>query len=99
MRAIQHRGPVQTWSISSLLAFGLVLMGYTRTMARGSAAEAFAWSVAWAMPVGIAIYARTHPDAIYRSYDKYLGAFALLSFLIVAPVLPGVLRGLATTIW
>ena len=99
LRAVVNRGHAQTWSIASLLTFGLSFMGYTRAMSTGNVAEAFAWSVSWAMPLGLALYARMAPDATFRKLDLWLGVAAILSFLPAAPLLPAVLRGAAAWIW
>jgi hypothetical protein len=99
LRAILNRGHAQTWSIAALLTFGLSFMGYTRAMANGNAAEAFAWSISWAMPLGLALYARMAPDAEFRRVDLWLGVMAALSFLPVAPLLPAFLHGAAALIW
>jgi hypothetical protein len=99
IRALMNRGHAQTWSIAALLTFGLCLMGYTRAISSGNMAEAFAWSVSWAMPVGLALYARSAADAELRRLDLWLGVAAGLTFLMVAPVLPPLLRGLAGLIW
>lgn len=99
LRATWNRGGAQTWSIASLLTFGMAFMGYTRAMAMGSAADAFAWSVSWAMPVGLALFARSAPDAVYRRADLWVGVAVVLSFVVVLPFLPGLLRGAAAMIW
>jgi hypothetical protein len=99
LRAVVNRGHAQTWSIAAILTFGLCVMGYTRAMSTGNVAEAFAWSVAWAMPVGLALFAGRAPDAAVRRLDLWLGVAAVLTFLMIVPVLPGTLRGLATLIW
>ena len=99
LRAVLNRGHAQSWSIAALLTFGLCFMGYTRAMAMGTAAEAFAWSVSWAMPVGLALYARMAPEAEFRRLDLWLGVMAALTFLPVAPILPALLRGAARAIW
>jgi hypothetical protein len=74
-------------------------MGYTRAMSTGNVAEAFAWSVAWAMPLGLALFARRAEDAAMRRLDLWLGVGALLTFLAVVPLLPAMLRGAAALIW
>jgi hypothetical protein len=99
LRALLNRGHAQTWSIAALLTFGLSFMGYTRAIAGGTAAEAFAWSVSWAMPLGLALYARMAPDAEFRRLDLWLGAMAAVSFLPMAPLLPALLHGAARAIW
>ena len=99
LRAVLNRGHAQSWSIAALLTFGLCFMGYTRAIATGNVAEAFAWSISWAMPVGLALYARMAPDAEFRRLDLWLGVMAGLSFLLVAPLLPPFLRGAAALIW
>ncbi|NNF73269.1 MAG: hypothetical protein HKO95_04215 [Rhodobacteraceae bacterium] len=98
-RGIYNRGPVQVWAIASIFAFGMVFMGYTRAMMQGTAAEAFAWSVSWAMPLGLALFARSNPDAVYRGFDKYVGIIGLLLFIPVVGALPGVLRQAAEALW
>src|SRR6056297_4065877 len=85
IRAIVNRGGAQTWSIAALLTFGMAFMGYTRAVAMGSAAEAFAWSISWAMPVGLAVFARSAPDALERGLDKWVGIGAVVSFILVLP--------------
>ncbi|MEM9973773.1 MAG: hypothetical protein AAF771_06295 [Pseudomonadota bacterium] len=99
LRASMHRGPIQVWSIASIFAFGMVFMGFTRAMAQGSPAEAFAWSISWAMPVGLALFARSPGETVYRKFDFYLGAVAAFGFLPVAPFLPVLLRQASDAIW
>jgi len=99
IRALVNRGGAQTWSIAALLTFAMAFMGYTRAVAMGSAAEAFAWSVAWAMPVGLAIYARSAPDAAGREVDKWVGIAAAISFILVLPVMPVFFHWAADLIW
>jgi hypothetical protein len=99
LRAILNRGHAQTWSIASLLTFGLCFMGYTRAISTGNVAEAFAWSVSWAMPVALALYARRAPDAEFRRLDLWLGIVAVATFIMVVPVMPGALHGAAALIW
>lgn len=99
LRAIMNRGHAQTWSIAALLTFGMCFMGYTRAISTGDVAEAFAWSIAWAMPVGLALYARRAPDAEFRRLDIWLGVLAALSFIMIAPILPPFLRGASAMIW
>jgi hypothetical protein len=99
LRAVRNRGHAQTWSIAALLTFGLCFMGYTRAIAGGDAAEAFAWSVSWAMPLGLAVHARGAPDAVLRRIDVWIGAAAAASFLLVVPLMPPMLRGAARLIW
>jgi hypothetical protein len=98
LRAVVNRGHAQTWSIAAILTFGLCVMGYTRAISTGNVAEAFAWSVAWAMPLGLALYARRAEDAEMRRLDLWLGVGALLTFLAVVPLLPATLRGAAALI-
>ena len=98
-RAVLNRGPVQVWAISSIFAFAMVFMGYTRAMMQGTPAEAFAWSVSWAMPVGLAVFARSHPAAVFRRFDFVVAFGAAFSFLAVAPFLPGALRRVAGLLW
>lgn len=100
VRAVHDRGGAQKWSIAAILTFGMAFMGFTRAMTpMGSAADAFAWSMSWAMPVGLAIFARSAPDASLRRADIWVGAGAALSFLPALPLMPGVLRGAAELIW
>ena len=99
LRAVRNRGGAQTWSIAAVLTFGMAFMGYTRAMMIGDAAEAFAWSISWAMPVGLAIYARSAPDAVWRRADIWVGATVAVTFILVLPFLPGLLRGAAELIW
>jgi hypothetical protein len=99
LRAVVNRGHAQTWSIAAILTFGLCFMGYTRAISTGNVAEAFAWSVAWAMPLGLALYARRAEDAEMRRFDLWLGIGALLTFLAIVPLLPAMLRGAAALIW
>jgi hypothetical protein len=74
-------------------------MGYTRAISTGNVAEAFAWSVSWAMPVALALYARRAPDAEFRRLDLWLGIVAVATFIMVVPVMPGALHGAAALIW
>jgi hypothetical protein len=99
LRAVLNRGHAQSWSIAAILTFGLAFMGYTRAMSTGNVAEAFAWSISWAMPVGLALYARGAADAKFRHLDLWLGVVAVASFIVALPVLPPVLRAAATAIW
>lgn len=100
IRAVKDRGGAQTWSIAAILTFGMAFMGFTRAMTpAGTAAEAFAWSISWAMPVGLAIFARSAPDASLRRADLWVGIGAVLTFVFVLPLMPGVLRGAAGLIW
>ena len=98
-RAVLSRGKPQIWAIAGIFAFGMVLMGYTRAMQTGAVNEAFAWSVAWIMPLGLAIYARATPDAPLRPWDKWVFGGVLLSFAMIAPLLPRVLRVVSDAIW
>lgn len=99
LRAVRNRGRARTWSIAALPAFGAVFMGYTRAVEMGTAAEAFAWSVSWAMPVGLALFARSAPDAAFRRADKWVGAAAAVTFILVLPVMPLFFHGAADLIW
>ncbi len=99
IRAIVNRGGAQTWSIAALLTFGMAFMGYTRAVAMGSAAEAFAWSISWAMPVGLAVFARSAPDALERGLDKWVGIGAVVSFILVLPIMPVFFHWAANLIW
>lgn len=99
LRAVANRGHAQSWSIAAILTFGLAFMGYTRAMATGTAAEAFAWSVSWAMPVGLALYARSAPDAEARRADLWVGVAVVLTFILVLPLLPPALRAASAMIW
>lgn len=98
-RAVMNRGGAQTWSIAALLTFGMAFMGFTRAVAMGSTAEAFSWSVSWAMPVGLAIFARAAPGAVWRNADRWVGAAAALSFILVLPALPWFFVTAAGLIW
>lgn len=99
LRVIKNRGGAQTWSIAALCTFGMAFMGFTRAMIIGTPMEAFAWSVTWAMPFGLAVFARSAPDAVYRNYDKWVGAGAALLFIVVLPFLPSFLRTVAAALW
>jgi hypothetical protein len=99
LRAVLNRGHAQSWSIAAILTFGMAFMGYTRAMSTGNVAEAFAWSVSWAMPVGLALYARMAADAEFRRADLWVGVAALLTFILVLPVLPSLLHGATRLIW
>lgn len=98
-RAVMNRGGAQTWSIAAILTFGMAFMGYTRAVAMGSAAEAFAWSISWAMPVGLAVFARSAPDAVYRRADIWVGAAVVATFILAAPLLPAFFHAAADLIW
>lgn len=99
LRAVRNRGHAQTWSVATILTFGMAFMGYTRAIGSGNLAEAFAWSVAWAMPVALALYARSAPDAELRRADLWVGVAAILTFIVVVPLMPPLLRGAAALIW
>ena len=99
LRAVQNRGGAQTWSIAAILTFGMAFMGYTRAVAMGSAAEAFAWSVSWAMPVGLALFARSAPDAVARRADIWVGATVAITFILVLPFMPVFFHAAAELIW
>lgn len=99
VRAVLNRGHAQSWSIASILTFGMAFMGYTRAMSTGNVAEAFAWSVSWAMPLGLALYARRAPDAEFRSVDIWIGALVVLTFILFLPALPPLLHAAAAWIW
>ena len=99
LRAVLNRGHAQSWSIAAILTFGMAFMGYTRAMSTGNMAEAFAWSISWAMPVGLALYARSASDAEFRRADFWVGVAVVLTFILVLPVLPPFLRGAAGMIW
>ncbi|MEQ3626321.1 MAG: hypothetical protein ABNH26_13965 [Celeribacter sp.] len=103
-RAVQVPGRPKSWAIAAIFAFLMVFMGYTRTIARAqmtgfSAQEAFAWSIAWLMPIGIALYLRVLPGMPALRLDKYLGIGALVSFPLALPRLPDLLTPMATLIW
>ena len=99
LRAVRSRGGAQTWSIAAILTFGMAFMGYTRAMVMGTPAEGFAWSVSWAMPVGLALFARSFPEAAFRRADVWVGAAAAASFILVLPLMPRALRAAAALIW
>lgn len=99
LRAARNRGGAQAWSIAAILTFGMAFMGYTRAVAMGSAAEAFAWSVSWAMPVGLALFARSAPDAAFRRADIWVGAAVAVTFILVLPIMPPFFHGAADLIW
>lgn len=98
-RAFKTDGKPQIWLISAILTFFLALFGYTRAINGGTAMEAFVWSVAWLMPMGLSLYARSSPMVPWRGWDKYLGAVALATFALVFPFLPRVLHGLTALLW
>ena len=103
-RAIRVPVRPKSWAIAAIFAFLMVFMGYTRTIARAqtagfSAQEAFAWSIAWLMPIGLALYLRALPDMPARRLDKYLGIAALLSFPLALPTLPQIMTPIATALW
>jgi hypothetical protein len=99
LRAVRNRGHAQTWSIAAALTFGMAFMGYTRAMSTGNVAEAFAWSISWAMPVALALYARAAPDAEVRRADLWIGVVAAGTFILVVPLMPPLLRAAAMLIW
>lgn len=99
IRAIVNRGHAQTWSIAALMTFGVAFMGYTRAVEMGTPAEAFAWSVAWAVPVGLSLFARQAPDAEGRGNDVWIGAGAAASFILVLPVMPVFFHRAADFLW
>jgi len=99
LRAILNRGHAQSWSIAAILTFGMAFMGYTRAMSTGNVAEAFAWSISWAMPVGLALYARRAGDAEFRRVDFWVGVMVVLTFILALPILPPFLRWAAMLIW
>ena len=98
-RGVTSRGKAQIWQISAILSFGLVFMGYTRAMSTGTVMEAFAWSIAWIMPIGITFFVRFAEDVPLKTWDKWLAAAAALTFLTAAGYLPGLLRGMADLVW
>ncbi|MDJ0859314.1 MAG: hypothetical protein QNJ03_09560 [Dinoroseobacter sp.] len=98
-RAFKTEGKPQIWLISAILTFFLALFGYTRAIDSGTALEAFVWSVSWLMPMGLSLYARSSPAVPWRKWDKYLGAAALVSFLLVVPMMPRILHGLTALLW
>jgi hypothetical protein len=99
LRAVLNRGHAQSWSIAAILTFGMAFMGYTRAMSTGNVAEAFAWSISWAMPVGLALYARRAADAEFRRADVWVGVMVVLTFILVLPILPPFLHWAARLIW
>ncbi|WP_425090596.1 hypothetical protein [Tropicimonas sp. S265A] len=98
-RALRTRGQPQVWTISAILSFFMALMGYTRAIDGGTVMEAFAWSVTWLMPLGLTFFARSHQSVPWRSWDKYLGAVALGTFVLVMPFLPRALNRLSALLW
>jgi hypothetical protein len=99
LRAVINRGPAQVWSIASILTFGLAFMGYTRAISTGNMVEGVAWSISWAMPVVLALYARSAPDAEFRRLDLWVGVAVVLTFILIVPLMPPLLRGAAQLIW
>ena len=81
LRAALDAGPARTWSIVFVVAFAGVLLGFTRTMASGSLGEALVWSLAWFVPLAIAVMARKPPSTRWRKLDIYLVTGALATFL------------------
>jgi hypothetical protein len=65
----------QVWSIAAILTFGMCFMGYTRAISTGNVAEAFAWSISWAMPLGAGALRPRAPDAEFRRLDLWLGVW------------------------
>ncbi len=98
-RALNSTGKPQIWQISAILSYGLMLMGYTRAIVQGSVMEAFAWSVAWVVPIGITLFVRGAGDVPLKGWDKWLGAAVIVSFLPAVGVLPGLLQTLARALW
>ena len=99
LRAVLNRGHAQTWSVAAILTFGMAFMGYTRAISTGNVAEAFAWSISWAMPVALALYARRAADAEMRRADLWIGVAAILTFIFVVPLMPPLLHSAAALIW
>lgn len=99
-RAKELQGQAKAWALSSIFAFFMVFFGYTRAIAGGSVMEAFAWSISWLMPIGIALFLRKSArDVPLPGWDKWLGALVLVTFLPMVGVMPGLLRQLSAVIW
>lgn len=99
-RAKELQGQSKAWALSSIFAFFMVFFGYTRAIAGGSVMEAFAWSVSWLMPIGIALFLRkSAPNVPLPGWDKWLGAIVLVTFLPMIGLLPGILRQISAAIW
>lgn len=99
-RAKALQGQAKAWALSSIFAFFMVFFGYTRAIAGGSVMEAFAWSVSWLMPIGIALFLRKSAQNVpLPGWDKWLGALTLVTFLPIVGILPGILRRLSAVIW
>ena len=98
-RALKTEGPTRVWLLSAIFAFGAALFGYTYAIDSGSMQDAFAWSMSWLTPLGLSLYARTNTDVPWRGWDKYMGAVALASFVVVLPFLPRALQAVAAVLW
>ncbi len=98
-RAKALDGQAKAWALSSIFGFFMVLFGFTRAMAEGSA-TILVWSIAWAMPIGLALYLRASaPNVPVPGWDKWMGAVVLITFLPMIGILPGILRQISAAIW
>jgi len=100
-RILRARGAAQTWNVSALGTFLVAVLGYTYTMGNASIIAQGVMSVALALPLGLALYARALPGAPWRWADKWVGAAAVASFLPANLVLipTGLLLLLKTLVW
>lgn len=98
-RAVKISGGARIWAIAACLSFGMVFMGYTKAMASGNLNEALAWSVAWIMPLGLSIYVRKLPGSLALTWDKYLVAAAVVSFLPLGRKIPEILQKISGMLW
>lgn len=98
-RVTQVRGQPQIWTLAAILSFFMVIMGYTRAIDGGTVMEAFAWSISWLMPLGLTFFARSAPGVPLKTWDKFVGAAALVSFPLLLPQFPGLLQWLSSMLW
>ncbi len=99
VRAIRNDGTARRWSLLSFLAFGVVLVGFTRAMTQAGTGEALFWSASWAAPLALALAARADPMAVFRRDDKWVGIVVVVTFLFALPFLPAFLHMISDAIW
>ena len=87
------------WQITAIMAFVLVLMGFTRAMSSTNPMEVLAWSLAWIVPIAVPLFVRNAVSVPFSQWDKWAGAVALVSFLPAAGFLPSALQAVAGALW
>ncbi len=98
-RIFRTGGKPQIWTIAAVCAAVLVFLGYTRAMGSRDPAEAFDWSVAWLMPMGLILFARSGAGVPWKRLDIWLFFLTLFTFIPAAGLMRTLLPRVAALIW